>query len=162
MLDALLFQIIWCACLFGGNAWAWPLTLLNILFHLFLLKTHQRNLGAWLTFVSLMVAVGVGLDLLKSRLGLFAFPDTQHIPLWLVCLWINYWMTWHWSLHWLSRIMPYTLCIGAIGGAYAYFIGYYLEKVDWPYGLPLTLSGLVLSWGLSTYIGIRIKRQYPL
>ena len=91
------------------------------------------------------------------QLGLFDFPEQTQVPIWLSCLWLNYWITWHWSLNWMSLKPKLCSLIAGMGGTYAYGMGYYLDRVEFPFSTLLTLSVLCFSWSTITYGMLRLK-----
>lgn len=158
IIDLIIFQGIWFVCVFGGNSWALLATIINIFLHIS--WTQTASIKPWLSFIGIGCLIGVIQDSLMIQLGFFSFPTQASpsiMPIWLGCLWLNYWMTWHWSLNWISlRPILFSLIAG-IGGGYAYGVGHFFERIEFPFDTLPTLMIVAMSWTLITFSMILIK-----
>ena len=72
VLNAILFQAGWLACVAGGNAWALPAGALILALHGWLVERSARG---W-AFMVLAALLGLAMDLGWQRLGLLEFHGT--------------------------------------------------------------------------------------
>ncbi|WP_019529542.1 DUF2878 domain-containing protein [Dasania marina] len=141
LIQASLFQIIWLACIFGGNQWLiFPMALL--LLHFIITPNKYADYK-----VLPLALVGFGIDYLLMLAGVFYFEES---PLWLGALWLGFVLNFGHSLKFLRRLNPLWLMpIGAFSGCYVYLISWYLGAVCLPMGT--VLSGLFIAaiWALT-------------
>ncbi|MBT0586685.1 DUF2878 domain-containing protein [Alteromonas oceanisediminis] len=152
--NALGFQAIWFACIFGQTQWlVIPLLLLAV--H-FVCVPDKRN---EIKIVGLTVFLGVISDSLLTYVGLFEFNGQQilagFIPVWLIVLWAGLGAT---LLHSFSAVFHRPVLMPLIFSTLApvsYFAGERLGAVsiEWPL-IPsyLTMAGVWLVVSLSLRI----------
>lgn len=143
LLNALLFQLGWLACVFGAS---YPPLLVGALL---CLAVHLRWLaqpGEWRGLLAVML-LGCLLDSLLLHLGVFRFADTDLLlPAWLALLWALLATTLNHSLAWTARPWWLGSLFGALGAPLSYLGGARLAGVELPLGLWPTLLLLGAIW----------------
>ena len=85
LLNALIFQLGWFACVLGGDLLAVSVTATILFVHGQFFVLARRE---WLLIVGVAL-VGIFLDGVWVFSGVLDFPQAQSIiPIWLVCLWV--------------------------------------------------------------------------
>ncbi|UCJ18619.1 DUF2878 domain-containing protein [Pseudomonas sp. MM211] len=142
LLNAILFQIGWFACVLGGGPWLWLVAVI-MLVHLFYIGSWQRE-GKLLVSVFLM---GSAVDSFLLQLGIFDFGETRLlIPLWLALLWLLLGTTLCHCLAWTAQPWWRASLLGAGFAPLSYYAGATLSGVSFPYGTTITLAVLALIW----------------
>ncbi|MCL7461755.1 DUF2878 domain-containing protein [Pseudomonas sp. NW5] len=146
LLNALLFQAGWLACIYAATQ---PL-LLGVA--ALMLLAHFLPRGRWQAegrLVASVLIAGSALDSLLLQMGVFDFGEPRTlIPAWLALLWallgttLNHCLAWSAKPWWLSSLL------GALGGPLAYWSGAQLAGVGMPLGETVTLTLLALLWAL--------------
>ncbi|MDP6969430.1 MAG: DUF2878 domain-containing protein [Gammaproteobacteria bacterium] len=134
------FQIIWLACVLGGNQWLFIAAIL-LLIHFVLTPSLSSDLKT-----IPLVILGYAIDMLFTQVGLFVFNAW---PLWLLVLWVAFVLNFGHSLSFLRHLkFLWLVTIGAVGGSYAYWISWQLGAVAWPFDPLLTTSIIAATWAL--------------
>ncbi|WP_413701485.1 DUF2878 domain-containing protein [Psychromonas sp. KJ10-10] len=128
----------------------------------FLVSPHRSR--DWLTLLCITLA-GCLVDFSFSYVNVFSFKDGLLLPLWLIFLWANFALTFHYSMAWLNRLpVPVQAVLGGVFGALSYYSAYKLGAVDYPFGEMLTIICLILIWSLTLpvyiFISLKIKDKY--
>lgn len=143
--NALLFQLGWLACVFGGDS-PWLLIVGAVL------AVHLLWTSSWSAEGKLLLSVflaGSALDSFLLNLGLFDFGQSRTlIPLWLALLWLLLATTLNHCLAWSAQPWWCGSLLGAIGGPLAYYAGAQVADVGLPLGAWPTLLILALVWAL--------------
>ncbi|MFG0379370.1 DUF2878 domain-containing protein [Pseudomonas sp. zbq_18] len=144
ILNALLFQVGWFACIFGATRpWLLTVALACLAAH-FIWIAHWRNEGRLVASVALF---GCALDSFLLNLGVFDFAgDSRLLPAWLALLWALFATTLNHSLAWSARPWWLASVLGAVGGPLSYYAGAQLAGVGLPLGLWPTLLLLSALW----------------
>lgn len=155
IVNAILFQLGWFACVLGGNlnAVVWIIPYLALHFSCF-----SRFKGEWM-FVLGFAALGITLDSLAMNAGIFAIPGSLPFPIWLACLWIMMGTFIPHGLSWLiGRPLTATVC-GAVGGCLSYYAGIRLgiARTD---NLPLALGFWAVQWGLLVPMALAAAQRW--
>lgn len=158
LFDALVFQIAWFICVLGGIKLAVLITVSNLILHLHWLKSDLNFTCRWLIYIFGCSLIGVGIDQLAIYAGFFIFPGHTLIPIWLICLWLNFMMTLHFSLYWLEKSWWLTSLLGGVGGAYSYFIGERLGQIVLPHHWSIDGLFLFLSWAILMPTFVYLKK----
>ena len=133
------------------------LILLVILVSHFVLSQHRGR--DFLTLISITL-IGSLVDLSASYIGLFSFKDGLILPFWLILLWANFSLTFHYSMLWLKRVpIMIQAILGGVFGCFSYFAAYKLGAVDYPFGETLTILGLIVIWSVSLPLYVVIANQ---
>ena len=141
------FQIIWLACVLGGNEWLFIPGLILVA-HFILTPSFKNDLQ-----ILPLIFLGCALDVFFTQIGLFVF---EVFPFWLMMLWVAFVLNFGHSLGFLRRLkLTWLMIIGAIGGSYAYWISWQLGAVTWPYGPILSTSVIAITWSILLPILVR-------
>jgi len=143
LLNALLFQLGWLACVFGAS---YPPLLAAALL---CLAVHLRWLaqpGEWHGVLAVTL-FGCALDSVLLNLGVFDFAgESLLLPAWLALLWALFASTLRHSLAWTARPWWLGSLLGALGAPLSYLGGARLAGVELPLGLWPTLLLLGAIW----------------
>ncbi|MBC9249619.1 hypothetical protein A9179_04960 [Pseudomonas alcaligenes] len=144
LLNALLFQLGWFACVFGAQR-PWLL-----LIALGCLAAHFVWVTAWRAEWRLLAGVtlfGSVLDSSLQQLGVFDFAGSSPLlPLWLAMLWALFATTLSHSLAWTARPWWLGAVLGGLSGPLSYYAGARLAGVGLPLGSGATLTLLAAVW----------------
>ena len=144
IVNALLFQIGWFACVAGDGAW---LALVGGI-----LLVHLLCVSRWAAEGKLLVSVflvGSALDSFLLNLGVFDFGEPRRlIPLWLALLWLLLATTLNHSLAWSARPWWRASLLGAVSAPLSYYAGARLAGVGLPLGTWQTLLLLAAIWAV--------------
>jgi len=152
ILNLLVFQLGWLACVLGGNAYALIYTPLALAFHhwFVLQRTNEWRM------VALVAATGCLWDALMAFSGVINYVDANFIglPIWLICLWLLFATTFHHSLCWLANHLWLAAVFAAVFGPISYWAGSQLSSAD--IGLPIigSLAIIAAGWSLLFPAGI--------
>lgn len=153
VVNYLFYQAGWFACVLGA-AWGRPwlgsaLGVLPIVAHVAL--SRRRGDAAVLALAT--AAVGVVVDATQLALGTLRFDVGSVVawlpPLWLVIVWAQFAMTFHFGLAWLKGRPLRAAAFGALGGPLAFLAGARLGVVTlhpatWP-----SLLSLAVTWSVA-------------
>jgi len=143
LLNALLFQLGWLACVFGAG---YPPLLVAALL---CLAVHLRWLaqpGEWRGLLAVTL-FGCALDSVLLNLGVFDFAgESLLLPAWLALLWALFASTLRHSLAWTACPWWLGSLLGAVGAPLSYLGGARLAGVELPLGLWPTLLLLGAIW----------------
>lgn len=144
LLNALLFQLGWFACVFGAQR-PWLL-----LIALGCLAAHFIWIAPWRAEWRLLAGVtlfGSVLDSSLQQLGVFDFAGTSPLlPAWLALLWALFATTLRHSLAWTARPWWLGAVLGGLSGPLSYYAGARLAGVALPLGTGTTLLLLAIIW----------------
>jgi hypothetical protein len=161
LLNYALFQSGWFACVLGaaaGYPWrAATVGLLLVLVHLALVRNAARE--SLLLLASLLL--GLLVDGVHIRTGVLAFPigsfHPNLPPAWILVLWLQFAMTLHYSLGWLTGRYFLGALMGSVSGALAYWAGVRLGAAAFGVELIHSLVQIGLSWGLVMLILLKVS-----
>ena len=161
LLNYALFQAGWFVCVLGAAAgYPWLATaigLLLVLVHLVLVSNAVRE--------SLLLLAGLLLGLLVDgihiRTGVLIFPiGSLHPalpPAWILVLWLQFAMSLHYSLGWLTGRYVLGVLLGSVSGALAYWAGVRFGAAAFGTELIHSLMQIGLSWGLTMLVLLKIS-----
>src|SRR3990167_6412868 len=145
IVNTLLFQLGWFACVFGGDS-LWLLIVAAVL------AGHLLWPSSWAAEGKLLITVflaGSALDSFLLNLGVFDFGAPRSlIPLWLALLWLLLATTLNHCLAWSARPWWRANLLGACAGPLSYYAGAQIAGVGLPYGTWPTLLLLAVLWAL--------------
>lgn len=118
VVNAVLFQFGWFACVLGGNVVAGAFLLPYLLVHF---GWVSRLRGEWLYTIAVAVT-GFGFDWLLSQAGVFKLAEPG-FPVWLAALWVLFATLVPHGLRWLQGRYWLAAALGAAGGASSYAAG---------------------------------------
>lgn len=161
LLNYILFQAGWFVCVLGaaaGYPWlAAAIGLLLVLVHLVLVRDAVRE--SLLLLTSLLL--GLLVDGIHIRTGVLVFPigtfHTNLPPAWILVLWLQFAMSLHYSLGWLSGRYVLGALLGSVSGALAYWAGVRFGAAAFGSELIHSLVQIGLSWGLTMLVLLKIS-----
>lgn len=156
-----LFQVGWFVCVLGaaaGYPWlAAAIGLLLVLVHLVLVRNALRE--SLLLLTSLLL--GLLIDGIHIRTGVLVFPigsfNPALPPAWILVLWLQFAMSLHYSLGWLSGRYVLGALLGSVSGALAYWAGVRFGAAAFGNELVHSLVQIGLSWGLTMLVLLKIS-----
>ena len=146
LFNAVLFQLGWFACVLGGDAIAFAVTV-------FILCVHQiffvNKAVEWYLIASVAMT-GFMVDNILSRFGIFTFqsPSMLFIPLWLACLWVLFATTLSHSLAWLKNRLWLAAVLGAFFGPVSYWVGSKIANVVLSTPPTFSLLSISVCWAI--------------
>ena len=170
IINFLLFQIAWFACVIGaakGMPWLGVgITLLVVAWHLYTAKNGKA------AFTLIIIALVIG-ALYDQAMLFYGFIDYQHhgwtaifgetinnelVPVWILALWAGFTTSLNVSLRWLRSLPIVAILFGAIGGPLAYIAAQKLGAVTL-YGNQSYIA-LSVGWALITPVLLRISTKF--
>ena len=153
IINILLMQIVWFACVVGGNLWGWAATLIFF-------AIYQKIIGSlrkeWFCILAIAVT-GFGVDCTISNLQLMIYPDTNTmawipsfisslipLPGWMAALWLAFATLFLHGFQWLRHRPLLAAAAGAVLGPASYYAGSQLHGVK----LGMILSSFILCYGI--------------
>jgi len=148
-----LYQLGWCACVLGaasGHPWlGTALGILPIALHV----AWSRRRGDALALAIATTAIGVAVDVLQIALGTLRFDVGTVVewlpPPWLVVVWAQFAMTFHFGLRWLVGRPWHAALFGMLGGPLAFLAGRRLGVVALHPALWPSLLSLAATWSVA-------------
>lgn len=132
------FNIAWFGLVFIGNLFI-PVAIMLFIAQLWFFQATKNEI----LLIFLVAIAGIGVDYALVFSGVFIFPDTHGIPLWLITLWVVFAGTIRHSLAFLRNSKLLQLFVGAIFAPLSYIAGAKLSVV---YLVPsMTMSYLLLA-----------------
>lgn len=120
------------------------LILITLLICHFLMSRYRVRDFYSVFFITLL---GSLVDLICAFTGLFLFDDGHLLPLWLLLLWANFALTFHYSMGWLMRSpLVVQAILGGVSGSLSYFSAHKLGAVEYSFSTELTLFALIVIW----------------
>lgn len=163
LLNYLLYQAGWFACVLGA---AWGHTVLGtvlgalpVLAHLGLARRRRDAL----VLVLWSTAVGVVVDTLQIAIGMLRFDVGSVVPWlpppWLILIWAQFAMTFHFGLRWLQGRPGWAALFGALGGPLAFLAGRRLGVVSFHPEVWPSLVSLAITWSLAMPAALRLAER---
>ncbi len=158
MLNALLFNIGWAACVVLRDHLALLLALGIVAFHL-LAVSRLRNEYLYLGGVWL---IGLVTDRVMVGSGLLqpAASDVSAV-LWMGALWPMLASTLNHSLALLRERVLFSALVGAVSGPFAYWTAVRLGAAEAGVAMPVFICSLALLWGLMLPLLYWLARKLP-
>ncbi|MFK0573378.1 DUF2878 domain-containing protein [Endozoicomonas sp.] len=149
IINYLLFQIGWFACVLGGN----PIALAATTVVLFI---HLTWIGSWKKekqLLAITFLIGCAVDSFLGNLHILQFGSQLNdygrmLPLWLACLWLIFGTTLRHSLDWSRNHKLYGSLLGLFGGPLSYLAGAKLTDITLAQPLWQTLLTLAIIWAM--------------
>jgi len=147
IVNYLLFQLGWFACVLGGNKIALAATVV-------ILAIHLRCIGSWAMEKQLLAItffLGCAIDSFLGNMAILQFhhDESRILPLWLACLWLIFATTLRHSLDWSRTHRLYGTVLGFVGGPLSYYAGSQLSEVTLAPPLWRTLLLLAIIWAIT-------------
>lgn len=145
IINLVLVQGVWFACVLGGTWWGWAAALVFFAIYQLLVGALQKE---WLCIIAI-AATGFAVDCTISQLDLMIFPEKNtltFIPLpgWMAALWLTFATLFLHGLQWLRHRPWLAAAAGAILGPATYYAGSLLHGVK----LGMILTSFFLWYGL--------------
>ncbi|GAB4189556.1 MAG: DUF2878 domain-containing protein [Wenzhouxiangellaceae bacterium] len=152
VVNFILFNALWPVCVIGAaKGLVWPGIALVAVYMAWQLHPANRVKGD-ASLVALALVVGMILDSLWVRLGLFEYampwPSAAFAPVWIAALWIGFALALNHTLAWTQR-WPWQVGLAFIVlSPFSYFMAQRLGAVEWlaPWWQVVLATGL--SWML--------------
>lgn len=153
ILNFVLFQLGWFACVLGGaNGLPWlGLVVVAVLatLHLTLIKPGRRE-GLLLLAA---LAGGFIADFLVVVFGFMSFPEHARLgaplALWMPMMWVNFATTLNVSMKWLLGRYWLSVAFGAVGGPLAYYTGARLGAIELSEPTWQALAVIAIEWAMA-------------
>lgn len=150
IINFLLFQLGWFACVLGG---AYDNALLGSLIALTIIAFHcYRAPDAMKEFRLLLLALLVGLifESIITAQGIARYSSGQVLdfvaPLWMILMWPLFATTLNLSMRWMKNLSPVVVAIiGALFAPLAYYAGYRLGAVTYD-DITISLVMIAVAW----------------
>jgi len=162
LINAVLFQITWFACVLGSaKGWFWPALLSCAILGLYQLQPKLRH-PTDLKLVGISILLGLIIDSIWVQSGLLVFTDTRpsadFAPAWIILLWVAFALTINHSMGWLARHSALPIILGAIGGPLSYLAGLKLGAVEYNGDKTATTLYLAIAWAVSLWILVKTSQ----
>lgn len=143
VVNFLLFQAGWLACVLLANAWVVVIAIGVVAFHLAVVSTRP---GAEARFILLGVILGTLLDGLWFQTGVIQDgAGSTWTPLWLMAIWALFMTTLAHSLAWMHQRLWLPFVLAPVAGPFAYLAASKLDAVTLPGGA-VSLAALAIGW----------------
>ncbi|MDB2384661.1 DUF2878 domain-containing protein [Endozoicomonas sp.] len=127
VVNALLFQAGWFACVLGGNTLALIATGLILIIHLSFITQWKKERE----ILAVTLLLGSAVDSFLGHIGVLIFNNNNLLlPLWLACLWLLFSTTLRHCLIWTEHYRLAGALVGAIAGPLSYYAGTQLSDVE--------------------------------
>lgn len=153
LINAVLFQLLWFACVLGSaNRLFIPALCAFLLLAAFQLRAHRRAEGDY-SLLILSLALGILIDSLWLMLGFVEFTDPRPLPFlapaWILVLWAGFALTINHSMAWVNAHPLLPGVLGAVGGPLSYLAGERLGAVAFLVDRPIVLTAIGLAWAFA-------------
>jgi len=120
ILNIMVFQIFWFACVLGGNAGA----AIALALYAFVYTRFIGNpLKQWKALGTIALC-GLLVDIAMAEFGVIHFADSAREALWLLLLWLGFGTLFFHGLAWLRKLpLAVIALIGAVAGPLTYWAG---------------------------------------
>jgi len=142
LINVIGFNLSWFGLVYWGDSFI-PIAMLLLIAHLFYISKNHKEL----ILIIIVCVIGLCVDSLLQQLNVFIFPESSHIPFWLMMLWASFAATICHSLRFLESSTLLQLVVGGGISPMSYIAGYKFMAVDFGYSMLITYSILALIWG---------------
>lgn len=153
ILNAVLFQLIWFACVWGGASGRWWLAVASVIgFALWQVPRSARP-KTELALMGAAVFTGLLVDTVYVVAGLVSYPQPGPwrglAPVWIIALWVGFALTLNHSLAWLKDRPLAAALMGGLAGPLSFWIGVTrFAAAEFVAPAPLVLVILGAAWAL--------------
>lgn len=132
--NVVFFNAVWLACILGAAyGHIWISLLVTIAFITWQLRAKQ-NYFADGVLIAVCLILGFILDSTWLIRGYIRYASGEFFaplpPLWILCLWAGFAMTFNYSLNWIKHRYVLAFLFGLIGSPLSYFSAYKLGAVE--------------------------------
>lgn len=157
LVNFLLFQAGWLACVMLTNIWAVLIAIGIVAFHLTVVSARP---AAEARFILLGVVLGSLLDGLWFRAGVMQDGiGSAWTPLWLVAIWALFMTTLAHSLAWMHQRIWLPFVLAPVAGPFAYLAASKLDAVTLPEGM-VSLAALAVGWVIVFPLLMGMQKRY--
>jgi len=163
LINAMLFQITWFACVIGSaKGLFWPALLACSILAIYQLHPARRYYSDF-KLVALSIIMGLIVDTIWIQSDLMVFtdprPSSNVAPAWIILLWIAFALTINHSLAWLKAHPILPVVMGLLGGPLSYLAGLKLSAVEFHADTVQITVCLGLAWALSLVILVKASES---
>lgn len=156
LINGIIFQIGWFACLIGGYIAAMSTLLIALIVHRKVFVTDNRE---WFLIIG-FAAVGVAVDTLFSLTGAIVFSTGSLLPpIWLVCIWLFFAMSLNHVFIWLHDRLVLAAVLAAIFGPVSYLSGSKIVGASFAEPLWFSLGSIAVVWFFLFPLGLFLARS---
>lgn len=157
LINFLLFQAGWLACVLLTNNWALLIAACVLAFHLTVVSARPAPEAR---FILLGIVLGSLVDGLWFRSGVMQDGSgSAWTPLWLMAIWALFMTTLAHSLAWMHQKMWLPFVLAPVAGPFAYLAASKLNAVTLPEGT-LSLAALAVGWLVVFPLLVSIQKRY--
>jgi hypothetical protein len=158
--NLLLTQLVWFACVLGGDAWA-----VAALLHLLIYRQWLGSDADW-PLLGVVTAIGYGVDSSLATLGYMDYSahtlsGLLPAPLWLAALWLSFATLFRHGLQWLQGRLWLAAALGAVAGPLTYYAGSQLGAATPGSSLTIFLLLHAALWAIMTPLFACLARRMP-
>ena len=161
--NALLFQALWFASVFGASRGIiWPAAIICLVFlvwHFRFAKPHASDV----TLVLTGIALGLLIDSTWIQLSIMQFaipwPSSELAPIWILFLWIGFPLTINHSLALIKSSYLKAAVFGAVGGPFSYFVGRKMGAVEYLLQPLLVSAMLAAVWVITMLLLVKLANR---
>ena len=152
LINFVLFQISWFACVLGAAAGSLLPGLLAVMALVLYQASRPKFIQRDLPLILVALGIGLFLDSLWIWTGIMRFslpgPVTGLAPVWILLLWVAFPLTINHSMAWLRSNLPLAALFGAVGSPLSYLAGMRLGALSTPEGIWVMVIAAGISWAL--------------
>jgi len=127
ILNAVLFQLVWFACVWGGARGLWWLAVASVIGFALWQVPRSSAPRTELALVGAAVVTGLVVDTTYVVAGLVSYPEPGPwrgvAPIWILALWVGFALTLNHSLAWLKGRPLAAALMGGLAGPFSFWIG---------------------------------------
>ena len=157
-------EITWGACAYGSTQ---GMPIIGFVVGLLYLGLHFTFTENRYTDFLIMLSVGllgILIDIANTSLGLIAFnggiTPLLNIPYWLIMLWLVFALMLPHSLLWLYKYKFISIILGAILGAFSYWLGHQLGAIIFPNSVVMSTLVYAIEWAIIFPIALIITKYF--
>ena len=165
VVNGVVFQVNWFACIFANTTVLISGTAILLLFHFALI---DRSAKQW-SILLIIAIVGYAADSLLAAFGMIVFSPSSSLtfngsdiavaPLWLFCLWLSFSTCLHYAFSFLHQRLPLTLFLCASVIPFNYYIGANFRNAVFAEPSWLALTLIAAYWAILLPFAIRMSNQ---
>lgn len=162
LINAVLFQITWFACVMGSaKGLLWPALAACAALAVYQLQNKRRH-SSDVKLVLISIILGLIVDTIWVQSGFLLFthqwPFSFLAPAWIIVLWVGFALTINHSMAWLDSNPYLPALLGFIGGPMSYLAGLKIGAVEYHQSTLLVSACLGMAWAISLTILVRARK----
>ncbi len=155
IINFIAFQIIWALAVFGAAYDVlWPCYLFTLMFAIWQLLPKNRHSND-LRVVAYSLVIGFILDSAWQMFGMVTYANANSFipvaPLWIMCLWLAFALTFNHSLRWMKPKPMVIILFGLIGSPISYWAGSRIGAMDYIADMRLVSVVFGVAWAITLY-----------